>query len=321
MGLFNFSYFRKNIDKSKSFKENIQNTVLQNIVETSTKYTTQGSTIQTIKVDCSPIFMKQQETVQKYMADTTASGKPLSPKILSILRDPEVYQTMCQGNNLSQIINLDITSVNNKMDDFSKDLKTNLTRNLIQSNEEKIDKDYGDVAFVSMNENHKETMTRIEDNLTKIDMRKTVLDTLTNVDIKQEILIGLGSINGAEQISTVRLLVENISSQILKDVDSTFLESTIAVLEKKTETDTLSKAITEMWNTAFKSITGLISKAVSSIGNIFLGIILMIAIVVISIGPCKLPYISMFCSSKNDNEERSSNYEDHNNYDSNYYYQ
>lgn len=290
MGLLNFGIGNTNIDRSLSLKENIQNTVLNNITKTTNNYQVKGTIGQIISIDCTPIFTKQQENIQNYIN----KGNPRSD-ILKILSDTSIYDKMCKGEKLSQIANIDLKTVNQNKDKIAKEIENNIKRDFLQVEDAKKDKDWVNISYLGKNINESQNIKRIVDNLEKSNITEIVKKSLVNAEIKQEIIIGLGSIIGAEQIGTIRMMVDNITDTILKDVDKTFYDNKITQYEKTEEKDKISDTIGGVFSNLFNTI----QTGIGMGGIIILGFILAMLGVAIFAPQvfCFIPGINVAMSS------------------------
>ena len=272
MSLFSYGLGTKNIDRSLTVKENIQNTILNNITKTTNNFQVTGSIQQKISVNCEPIFTKQQETLKAYIDKGNTN-----PEIVKILTDTSIYDKMCRGKNLNQIANIDLKAVNQNKDQIAKDIETNIKRDLLQMKDVTKDKNWASISIMGKNINESQNIQKIVDNLEKTNIIDIVKNTLTNAKINQEIMIGLGEIDGAEQIGTINLMVQNITDSILKDVDKTYYDTKVAIIDKEVEKDQISSNIGGIFGNLFSTV----KTGIGMGGIIVLGFIALVGLIAV----------------------------------------
>lgn len=307
MGLLNFGIGNTNIDRSLSLKENIQNTVLNSIMKTTNNYQVKTTTMQSIKVDCSNIFKSREETIQNYI---NANKGNVRADITALLTDTSIYDKMCIGTNLKQIGNIDLNSVNQHKDEIAAEIETNIKNDLTQAEETKKDKDWVNISYLGKNINESKNIQRIVENLEKSNITEIVKNSLQDTQIKQEIKIGLGKIDGAEQIATIQLMVKNITDTILEGVDKTFYEKKITQYEKTEEKDSIMNTIGEFFSNLFSTI----ETGIGTGGMIVLGMIVLVGFIA-AVAPqvfCFIPGINMAMGSTCSKSDLSKTaYQDH----------
>lgn len=273
MSLFSYGLGTKNIDRSLTVKENIQNTVLNNITKTTNTFQVTGSIVQKISIDCTPIFLKQQETINNYIKQNPNPNQ----KIIDTLSDKSIYDKMCRGKNLSQIANIDLKAINQNKDSIAKNIETNIKRDLLQMKDVTKDKNWASISIMGKNINESQNIQKIIDNVEKSNITEIVKNTLTNAQINQEIIIGLGNIEGAEQIGTIRMMVENITDSILEDVDKTYYDTKVSVIDKEVEKDQVSATIGGIFGNLFSTI----KMGIGMGGIVILGMIALVGLIAI----------------------------------------
>lgn len=262
MGLFNLKIGNKNIDKSKTIRENINETILENITNSSYAVKTTGSVSQKLKIDCSPAYFAMLDAYSK----NKEWGRPQSA--IDFGKACSAIDTIFDAN-----ITLNVDSSN--VQQFSSDLETTIKRDFQQMEESTKDKDWVEMSAFGKNINESENIKKIIDNVKKSNIRDIVVDTITSADITQTIEIGLGSSTNTQMRSKIVLTVNAISNAILKDVDKSFLDTEIAQLEKTTETDQISRGITGM----FSDIMTTARTAIGAGASMFLIFILGVAFI------------------------------------------
>jgi hypothetical protein len=272
MSLFSYGLGTQNIDRSLTVKENIQNTVLNNIIKTTNNFQVSGQIIQKISIDCTPIFLKQQETINNYISKDNARSD-----IIKILSDTSIYDKMCKGKNLSQIANIDLKAVNQNKDSIAKNIETNIKRDLLQMKDVTKDKNWASINIMGKNINESQTIQKIIDNVEKSNITEIVKNTLINSQINQEIIIGLGNIDGAKQIGTIRMMVENITDSILQDVDKTYYDTKVSVIDKEVEKDQVSATVGGIFGNLFSTI----KTGIGMGGIVILGMIALVGLIAI----------------------------------------
>lgn len=291
MGLLNFGIGNTNIDRSLSLKENIQNTVLNSIMKTTNNYQVNTTNIQRITVDCSNIFNSREDSLKNYI---NKEGTPRAD-VIKLLTDTSIYDKMCIGTNLQQIANIDLTLVNQHKDKIAGEIQTSIKSELTQAEETKKDKDWVNISYLGKNINESQNIQKIVDNLEKSNITEIVKNSLQDTQIKQEITIGLGKIDGAKQMATIQLMVNNITDTILEGVDKTFYEKKITQYEKTEEKDKVSETIGQFFSNLFNTI----NTAIGTGGMIVLGILGLFAFIA-AVAPqvfCFIPGINVAMGS------------------------
>lgn len=262
MGLFDVKIGNKSIDKSKTIRENINETILENI--TNSKYAVKTSAVskQEIILDCFGAY--------KVMTDAYSNNINWGPP-------PSIaeFAKACSLTNalLDSTITLNVNSSN--IQNFSADLENNIKRDFNQLEESTKDKNWVELGGLNTNINESENIKRIIDNVKKANIRDIVQETLTDANIDQSIKINVGSASNVTIRTKISLTVTAISDAILKDVDKTFVDTSITQLEKTEETDQVSKGITGMFSNAMSTV----KSAIGAGAGMFIGFILLIAFI------------------------------------------
>lgn len=305
MGLLNFGIGNTNIDRSLSLKENIQNTVLNNITKTTDKFQVKGTTTQSIIVDCTDIYKAREKNIEKYIDKGNTRAD-----IMALLTDTSIYDKMCIGTNLKQFANIDLNAVKQKITEVAEEIETNIKTDLTQTEETKKDKDWVNISYLGKNINESQNIQRIVENLEKSNIKDIIVDTLNNAEIKQEIKIGLGKIDGAEQMATIQLISNSITDTILKGVDKTFYEKKITQYEKTEEKDSIMNTIGGFFSNLFSTI----KTGIGTGGMIVLGMIALVGFIA-AVAPqvfCFIPGINMAMGSTCSKSDLSKTaYQDH----------
>jgi hypothetical protein len=264
MSLFGLKIGNKNIDKSKSLRENINETILQNITNSNYTVRTSASINQNITIDCSDAYLSM---IQLY-AQNKSWGAP---------QTADEFAKGCSliGATLDADITLNVNSSNAQ--DFSSDLENNIKRDFKQMDESITDKNWVEVGGFNKTVNESENIQRIIDNVEKSNIRNIVYDTVTNSNINQSIDIKFGTAKDVAMRGKIALVVTAVSDAILKDVDKTLLDTNLSQLKKKQETDQISRGIVSMFGDAI----GAVNSAIGAGAGMFIGFLILVGVIAI----------------------------------------
>jgi hypothetical protein len=262
MGLFDVKIGNKNIDKSKTIRENINETILENITNSQYAVKTSGVSKQEIILDCSGSYRVMLDAYSK----NSNWGPP--PSIAEFSKTCSITNAL-----LDSTITLNVNSTN--IQNFSLDLENNIKRDFDQMELSTKDKNWVEIGGFNKNINESENIKRIIDNVKKANIRNIVQETLTDANIDQSIKINVGSASNVTIRAKILLTATAISDTILKDIDNTFVDTVITQLEKTEETDQVSKGITGMFSNAMSTV----KSAIGAGAGMFIGFILLIAFI------------------------------------------
>lgn len=294
MGLFDLKIGNKNIDRSITIRENINNTILENITNSSYAVKSSATSNQKIEVDCTPAY---QAMLEAYKLNPIW-GKP--PSVSEFAEACTLINASMKSD-----INLNINSSN--VTQFGSELENNIKRDFQQMEESTKDKNWVELGAFNQNVNEATNIKKLIDNVKRSNIKNIVNETITNAKIEQSIKVGLGNITGAEMNSKITLIVSAISNSIVKDIDKTFLDTKVSQLEKKEERDSITGTIGNMFN----NVTDFIKTGMSSTLMI-IGICILALVFVFIKAPhlfCVIPganiFLASICNKKNNSYDNS----------------
>lgn len=241
MGLFNFGFGNTNIDRSLSLKENIQNTILNNITNSSFATKSTATSTQKISINCEPAY----NAMLKAYSLNPNWGRP--PSITE-------FAESCSLTNISQVSDIKLNVTSQNIENFSNDLETNIKRDFQQMKDVIKDKDWVSVSAFGKNINESQNIQRIIDNLEKSNIKNIVRETITNANVLQEINLNVGKGDNIKQVTQITLIVSAISNSLLKDVDKTFSDTKISQLDKEVEKDQVSATVGGIFSGFFSTV-------------------------------------------------------------------
>jgi hypothetical protein len=274
MGLFDFKLGNTSIDKSLTLRENINNTILENITNSKFATKTSGKIKQEIIIDCSPIY---NNLINLYSKNPSWGEPPTG----------EEFAKSCTAKNIEQIADIELNVTSENIQEFGSNVEINIKKNFDQMEESIKDKNWVEASSFNKNINESQNIKRIIENVKKSNIKNIIVETLTNADIYQTLNVNMGITENIKQQAKVTLLVTSISDFIFKDIDKTFLDTKITQLEKKEEKDQVTNAFSNIFN-------NIISSATYS----FIIFIAIAGLLLYIIGPCNMPYLSKFCTKE-----------------------
>jgi len=272
MGLFDFKLGNTNIDESKTIRENVNNTILNTITNSTFTTKVQATSNQKIIVDCSGIAL----ALLKSYENNPSWGPPPAPGDLSKL---------CTLENIKQIseISLNVTAENKQ--DFATEVENDIKRDFQQMDDITKDKDWVSVGGLNKNINKAQSIRRIVDNVTKSNIKNIVMESITAADVNQDLVVsGPGNLNNVQQLSKISIIVTALTDSFFKEIDKTFLDTKVSQLKKETETDAVTRTFGDVAKTYIKTVGDVLSQAVSTAGDVaqsFISTFGMIWIVII----------------------------------------
>ena len=288
MSLFGLKIGNKTIDRSKSLRENINETILENITNSNYAVRTSASINQSIDIDCSDAY----KSMLTLYGQNPAWGPP---------QTSDEFAKGCSliGASLDAEIKLNVDS--NNAIDFSTDLERNIKKDFQQMNESIKDKNWVEVGGFNTNVNESENIRRIIDNVRDTNIKNIIFDTVTNSNINQSINIKFGTARDIALRGKIALIVTAVSDSIVKNVDKTFLDTKLYQLDKTQETDQISRGITGMFGDLMGTVrTGMVSGfGIFVIFCLFIGFIIYIQPQLVCAIPGINTMMSGFCSNKN----------------------
>ncbi len=263
MGLFDFKIGNKNIDKSLTLRENINNTILENITNSQFATKTSANVKQEIIIDCSPIYNNLAVLYSK-----NNWGMPPSPE--------EVAKS-CTAKNIEQIADITLNVTSQNIQTFGSEIETNIKKNFDQMENSIKDKNWVEASAFNKNINESQNIRRIIDNVKKSNIKNIIVETLTDANVNQNLTINMGMAENIKQKTKIALIISAISDSIVKDIDKTFLDNKISQLEKKEEKDQVSSTVGGVFGNLFSTVKTGIGMA----GIIVLGVIALVGLIAV----------------------------------------
>lgn len=256
MGLFDFKIGNKDIDQSISLRENINNTILENITN-STFSTKVGSSIaQRVIVDCTDTAI----TLIKAYEKNPSWGPPPNGEEISKL---------CSVENIKQIAEVTLNVNVENIDSFATEMDTNIKRDFQQMEDKTEDKDWVSMGIGNTNINKSQNIKKIIDNLKKSNIKNIVRNAITTADIVQEVRVtGAGKLKDVQNLSKIAIVVSAISEALFKDVDKLITDEKISQLTKDTKTDKVSTAIKDVFQTYIKTAGEVLGSGIKTAGTV-----------------------------------------------------
>ncbi len=301
MSLFGLKFGNKSFDNSLTLRENISNTVLETITNSSYITNNGASSSQSLELDCSEVALA---IIKAYSQNAGLWGPP---------PDAEKLSKLCSAENITQNSSISLNVTTSNSDKFADEISADLKNKFKQAEETIEDKNWYEMSGFNQNTDNSQNIKRIIENVTKKNIKEIVKET-TNKALSTQFLAvkGVGQLKNVSQISTITLIASTINDAIFEGVDSLVLDKTVEQLSKTESNDAVSETIGKMFSdltsavsdtfkTMFSEIGSAVKTAVGSFAFVIFAVIAIVALALFTspkllcIPPAS--YVLPFCSS------------------------